>query len=105
MFEALIALRYVKDGHTYIFRYTDANRDETLRQIALFAASEELNLNWYDAAKLSQKIRQQPQEPRSEETPSKQDHTQVAKFAAAVEASYVVRGVAHRRPPRNPRKN
>jgi len=105
MFEALNALRYVKDGHTYIFRYTDADRDETLRQIALFAAHEELNLNWYDAAKLSKKIRQQPQDPRNEETPSKQDHTQVAKFAAAVEASYVVRGVAHRRQSRDFPKN
>jgi len=96
MDEPLNIIRLIKDGHIYIFKYTDANRDETLRQIALFAAHEELNLNWYDAAKLSQKIRQQPQESRNEETPSKQDHTQVAKFAAAVEASYVVRGVAHR---------
>jgi hypothetical protein len=62
--EPLNILRLIKDGHTYIFRYTDANRDETLRQIALFAAHEELNLNWYDAAKLSKKIRQQPQTQR-----------------------------------------
>jgi hypothetical protein len=62
--EPLNIIRLVKDGHTYIFKYTDANRDETLRQIALFAAHEELNLTWYDAAKLSKKIRQQPQEQR-----------------------------------------
>jgi hypothetical protein len=62
--EAINILRFIKDGHRYIFKYTDANRDETLRQIALFAASEGLNLNWYDAAKLSKKIRQQPQEQR-----------------------------------------
>ena len=61
MFESINILRLVKDGQEYRWYYTDANRDETLRQIALFAASEELNLNWYDAAKLSKKIRQQPQ--------------------------------------------
>jgi hypothetical protein len=58
MHEPVNRLRLIKDGHVYIFRYTDANRDETLRQIALFAAHEELNLNWYDAAKLSRKIRE-----------------------------------------------
>ena len=61
MFESINTLTLTKDGQKYIWNYTDANRDETLRQIALFAASGELNLNWYDAAKLSQKIRQQPQ--------------------------------------------
>ena len=58
MNEPVNRLRLIKNGHAYIFRYTDANRDETLRQIALFAASEELNLNWYDAAMLSRKIRE-----------------------------------------------
>jgi hypothetical protein len=57
MDEPVNRLRLIKNGHAYIFRYTDEHRDETLRQIALFAAHEELNLNWYDAAKLSRKIR------------------------------------------------
>jgi hypothetical protein len=64
MSKPLNIIRLIKDGHSYIFRYTDEYRDETLRQIALFAAHEELNLNWYDAAQLSQKIRQQPQNQR-----------------------------------------
>jgi len=64
MFESINILRLVKDGQTYLWRYTDEYRDETLRQIALFAAHEELNLNWYDAAQLSKKIRQQPQNQR-----------------------------------------
>jgi len=50
-------LQLIKNGQVYFWLYTDENRDETLRQIALFAAHEELNLNWYDAAKLSRKIR------------------------------------------------
>jgi hypothetical protein len=64
MFESINTLTLTKDGQKYLWYYTDANRDETLRQIALFAAHEELNLNWYDAAKLSKKIRQQPQTER-----------------------------------------
>jgi hypothetical protein len=99
--EPINVLRFIKDGHTYILRYTDANRDEAIRQIALFAASEDLNLNWYDAAKLSRKIRQQPQEPRNEETPSKQDHTQVAAKPPAVEVQHMAQGVARGRLRRN----
>jgi hypothetical protein len=55
--EPINILQLFKNGQVYFWLYTDANRDETLRQIALFAASEELNLNWYDAAKLRKKIR------------------------------------------------
>jgi hypothetical protein len=64
MFESINTITLTKDGQIYLWCYTDENRDETLRQIALFAASEDLNLTWYDAAKLSQKIRQQPQTQR-----------------------------------------
>ena len=64
MFESINTLTLTKDGQKYVWNYTDDNRDETLRQIALFAAHEELNLNWYDAAQLSKKIRQQPQNQR-----------------------------------------
>ena len=64
MDESINVLRFIKDGHTYIFRYTDSNRSDMLRWIASFAASEYVNLNWYDAAMLSKKIRQQPQNQR-----------------------------------------
>ena len=64
MFESINTLTLTKDGQKYVWNYTDEYRDETMRQIALFAAHEELNLNWYDAAQLSQKIRQQPQNQR-----------------------------------------
>jgi hypothetical protein len=64
MFESINTLTLTKDGQKYVWNYTDEYRDETLCQIALFAAHEELNLNWYDAAKLSKKIRQQPQTQR-----------------------------------------
>jgi hypothetical protein len=64
MFESINTLTLTKGGQTYLWYYTDEYRDETLRQIALFAAHEELNLNWYDAAQLSKNIRQQPQNQR-----------------------------------------
>jgi hypothetical protein len=101
MLETLNILTLAKNGQKYLWHYTDQYRDETLRQIALFAAHEELNLNWYDAAKLSKKIRQQPQDPRNEETPSKQDHTQVAAKPPAVEVQHMAQGVARGRLRRN----
>jgi len=50
-------LALVKGEERFIFLFDDANRDETLRQLARFAADPELDFSWYDAAMLSQKIR------------------------------------------------
>ena len=50
-------LALVKGEERFIFLFDDANRDETLRQLARFAADPELDFSWYDAAMLSRKIR------------------------------------------------
>lgn len=50
-------LALVKGEERFIFLFDDANRDETLRQLARFAADPEINFSWYDAAMLSRKIR------------------------------------------------
>lgn len=50
-------LALVKGGEKYIFLFDDENRDETLRQLARFAANPDLDFSWYDAAMLSRKIR------------------------------------------------
>lgn len=50
-------LALVKGEDRFIFLFDDNNRDETLRQLARFAADPELNFSWYDAAMLSRKIR------------------------------------------------
>ena len=50
-------LALVKGGERFIFLFDDENRDETLRQLARFAADPELDFSWYDAAMLSRKIR------------------------------------------------
>lgn len=51
------ALALVKGAERYIFLYTDDNRAEVLRTLGRFAAHPDLSFTWYDAAKLSQKVR------------------------------------------------
>ena len=51
-------LALVKGEEKFLFLFDDQNRDETLRQLARFAANPELEFTWYDAAMLSQRIRE-----------------------------------------------
>jgi hypothetical protein len=51
-------LALVKGEEKFIFLFDDNNRDQTLRQLARFAADPELDFSWYDAAMLSRKIRE-----------------------------------------------
>ena len=51
-------LALVKGAERYVFLYDDASRAETLRTLGRFASNPELSFTWYDAAVLSQKIRQ-----------------------------------------------
>jgi len=55
-------LALVKGQERYVFLYDDDNRAETLRQLGRFASREDLSFTWYDAAVLSQKIRQEKEE-------------------------------------------
>jgi hypothetical protein len=52
-------LALVKGAERYVFLYDDASRAETLRTLGRFASNPELSFTWYDAAVLSQKIRQE----------------------------------------------
>ena len=52
-------LALVKGSERYVFLYTESNRAETLRTLGRFASNPELSFSWYDAAVLSQKIRQE----------------------------------------------
>ena len=49
----------IKGEEQYVFLYSDANRAETLRLLGRYASNPELSFSWYDAAVLSQKIRQE----------------------------------------------
>jgi hypothetical protein len=51
-------LALVKGTERYVFLYDDTSRAETLRTLGRFASNPELSFTWYDAAVLSQKIRQ-----------------------------------------------
>jgi len=52
-------LALVKGEERYVFLYTESNRAETLRVLGRYASNPELSFTWYDAAVLSQKIRQE----------------------------------------------
>ncbi len=55
-------LALVKGEERYVFLYTESNRAETLRVLGRYASNPELSFTWYDAAVLSQKIRQESQQ-------------------------------------------
>jgi hypothetical protein len=52
-------LALVKGQERYIFLYDDASRAETLRTLGRYASNADLSFTWYDAAVLSQKVRQE----------------------------------------------
>jgi hypothetical protein len=59
-------LALVKGEERYIFLFDDQRRSEALRTLGRFASNPELSFSWYDAAVLSQRIRQSALEERSE---------------------------------------
>ena len=58
-------LALVKGKERYVFLYDDSSRAETLRILGRYASNSELSFTWYDAAVLSQKVRQQIKTPHS----------------------------------------
>ena len=58
-------LALIKGKERYIFLYDDSQRAETLRMLGRHASNPELSFSWYDAAVLSQKIRQEERQRRS----------------------------------------
>ena len=64
MTQDINVLALVKGAERYIFLYDDSSRAETLRALGRYASNPELSFTWYDAAVLSQKIRQASQEQR-----------------------------------------
>lgn len=52
-------LALVKGVERYVFLYNDVSRAETLRLLGRYASNPDLSFTWYDAAVLSQKIRQE----------------------------------------------
>ena len=77
-------LALVKGSERYVFLYDDRNRAETLRMLGRYASNPDLSFTWYDAAVLSQKVRQESQtrDPalgpaRRFELPASSDHDEL----------------------------
>ena len=47
----------VKGEERYIFLFNDQKKSETLRTLGRYASDSKLSFSWYDAAVLSQKVR------------------------------------------------
>ena len=62
MSQDINVLALVKGAERYVFLYDDASRAETLRTLGRYASNPDLSFTWYDAAVLSQKIRQDSQQ-------------------------------------------
>jgi len=62
-------LALVKGEERYIFLYDDQHRSDALRTLGRFASNPDLSFSWYDAAVLSQRIRQTASE-HAPETPA-----------------------------------
>ena len=58
MTQDINVLALVKGEERYIFLFDDERRAEALRTLGRFASNPELSFSWYDAAVLSQRIRQ-----------------------------------------------
>lgn len=71
MSQDINVLALVKGEERYVFLFDDASRAETLRVLGRFASNPELSFSWYDAAILSQKVRQVA--PAAEERPRRFD--------------------------------
>lgn len=61
MSQDINVLALVKGAERYVFLYDDSSRAETLRVLGRYASNPDLSFTWYDAAVLSQKIRQETQ--------------------------------------------
>ena len=59
MSQDINVLALVKGQERYVFLYDDMSRAETLRTLGRYASNPQLSFTWYDAAVLSQKIRQE----------------------------------------------
>ena len=52
-------LALLKNGERYVFLYDDQSHESLLQTLGRYASDPELSFTWYDAAVLSQRVRQQ----------------------------------------------
>lgn len=85
-------LALVKGEERYIFLYDDEHKSDALRTLGRFASNSELSFSWYDAAVLSQRIRQTALEQRAAAEAETEVETE-----AEVEATAAVSPPRHKR--------
>lgn len=71
MSQEINMLALVKGSERYVFLYNEANRANILRTLGRYASNPDLSFTWYDAAVLSQKIRQEAIQPTPSSVPAK----------------------------------
>ena len=54
---SVIGIKKFATGECYVFLFDDAHRKQVLQQMALFAVNPNLSFDWYDCARLSQRVR------------------------------------------------
>ena len=74
MTQDINVLALVKGEERYIFLYDDEHRSEALRTLGRFASNPELSFSWYDAAVLSQRVRQTAQDAAAEDSGPTRPH-------------------------------
>ncbi len=57
MSDDINVLALVKGEERYLFLFNDENKGQALRTLGRYASNSELSFSWYDAAVLSQKVR------------------------------------------------
>ena len=87
MTQDINVLALVKGEERYIFLYDDERRSEALRTLGRFASNPELSFSWYDAAVLSQRIRQTAIEARAQAEAEAEAETATAAAPATLERS------------------
>jgi hypothetical protein len=78
-------LALVKGEERYIFLYDDSKRAECLRALGRFASNSELSFTWFDAAVLSQKLRQSALEVEGVPAPTNRVRYPLAADSAAID--------------------
>jgi len=74
-------LALAKGEERYIFLYNEDTKSEALRTLGRYASNSELSFSWYDAAVLSQNVRQNTIENESKtESPQPQESLPLKRF-------------------------
>ena len=69
MSQDINVLALVKGEERYVFLFDDNSRAAALRVLGRYASNPDLSFTWYDAAVLSQKIRQEAQKSNANKAP------------------------------------